>query len=159
MRTEQEQMEHYRMRAGEVLVDVDGTLTEFRYPKLGPPRPGAKEFIEWLIARGLRPVIWSSRLSKDNAPHPQERYYQMWAIWKWMESNGFPVNECGFDNGDFGKRLALCYVDDRGVACDSDTSWRDVRARVTEIQDREMAKWKEYDDARRETSDSPAASA
>ena len=55
METSKDKMDHYRERGREVLVDFDGTLCEFNYPKLGPPRDGALKFILWLISKDLRP--------------------------------------------------------------------------------------------------------
>lgn len=142
MATSSDKMDHYRHRGQEVLIDFDGTLCEFNYPKLGEPRPGALKFVLWLISLDLRPVVWSSRISLDNGT-VDEVYMQRWAIVRWLRDNGFP--ECPVDDGRSGKRLALAYVDDRGVACDAFTAWNDVKARIMEIKEREDAKWKDYD--------------
>jgi len=148
METSSKKLAHYRVRGQEVLVDFDGTLCEFNYPKLGSPRPGAIEFLRWLVARGLKPVIWSSRMSPDNCRHADdpdaERHYQAWAIKRWLARYGFPDMEV--DDGLAGKRLALAYVDDRGVAADSDTEWQVVKRRIAFIHDRETARWKDYDE-------------
>ena len=150
METSSDKMKHYRMRSQEVLIDFDGTLCEFNYPKLGPPRAGALEFFQWLVKRGLRPVVWSSRMSLDNGSL-DEMSAQRWAITRWLKDNGFPA--CEIDDGRVGKRLALAYVDDRGVAADAGTSWFAVKERVMDIYTRELAKWEEYDE-RPETSGS-----
>ncbi len=142
METSNEKLAHYRMRGQEVLVDFDGTLCEFNYPKLGDPRPGALAFIKWLIAQDLRPVVWSSRMSLDNG-NLEEVHLQRWAIIQWLEKNGFPL--LPVDDGRAGKRLALAYVDDRGVAADDDNCWRTVKERILAIKAREEAKWEEHD--------------
>ena len=143
METSKDKMDHYRERGREVLVDFDGTLCEFNYPKLGPPRDGALKFILWLISKDLRPVVWSSRMSLDNG-NLDEMTTNRWAIIQWLNQHGFPL--LPVDDGRAGKRLALAYVDDRGVAADSDTSWHDVKARITVIKEREDAKWEAYDE-------------
>lgn len=147
MKTNEKKLAHYRVRGKEVLVDFDGTLCEFNYPKLGPPRPGAIEFLRWLVDRGLTPVIWSSRMSPDTCAQDDdpdaERHYQRWAIKRWLRHYGFPDLEV--DDGLTGKRLALAYVDDRGVAADHETEWATVKARIAHIHDRETERWEEYD--------------
>ena len=143
METSREKMKHYRLRGQEVLIDFDGTLCEFNYPKLGPPRDGALDFFKWLIECGLRPVVWSSRLSLDNGSL-YEMHVQRWAIIRWLKDNDFP--QCEVDDGRVGKRLALAYVDDRGVAADSGTPWHAVKERVMEIYTRELEKWEAYDE-------------
>ena len=142
MKTDNRKMEHYRQRGREVLVDFDGTLCEFEYPELGPPREGAQDFIGWLITRGLRPVVWSSRISLDNGS-VDEVALQRRAIVEWLIEHNFPP--LTVDDGRSGKRLALAYVDDRGVAADSHISWFSVKARITMIQEREDKRWEEYD--------------
>lgn len=142
MKTDSQKMEHYRQRAQEVLVDFDGTLCEFNYPELGPPRDGALDFIQWLFQEDLRPVVWSSRMSLDNG-NLDEIIMQRLAIIQWLEDHGFP--RVFVDDGRIGKRLALAYVDDRGVAADEDNDWSKVKARILAIKEREDKRWEEYD--------------
>ena len=143
MKTTPDKMAHYRVRGQEVLVDFDGTLCEFAYPKLGAPLPGALEFIKSLIVRGLRPVIWSSRMSLDTGSVEDVRLHRQ-AIIMWLKKHGFPG--LAVDDGRSGKRLALAYVDDRGVAAGNDVCWSEVLRRVDEIHAREEAKWATYDE-------------
>ena len=95
----------------------------------------------WLMERGLRPIVWSSRLSSKYAPTLVERESVAFHIHRWLERHGIPY--CGVDTGDLGKRLALAYVDDRGVAAGEGTTWAEARKRINEIHRREMARWKE----------------
>lgn len=147
MKVNERKMANYRRRAKEVLVDFDGTLCAFNYPKLGPPRHGALEFIQWLIEQGLTPVVWSSRLSADNCAYEQdpeyEQHIQWWAITRWLKEHGFPDLEV--DQGYNGKRLALAYVDDRGVEAGELTEWSHTKAKILEIKAHEDARWEEYD--------------
>jgi hypothetical protein len=136
-------MEKYRQASLDVLIDFDGTLAEFDYPDLGAPRPGALEFVRWLVAAGLKPVIWSSRMSRAHNDEAKCKA-EVERLRRWLNKHDFP-EECSIDTGAKGKRLALCYLDDRGVACDESTPWADVRDRVQYIHQRESARWDEYD--------------
>lgn len=138
------QMEKYRQASLDVLLDFDGTLADFEYPELGEPRPGALEFVQWLVTQGLHPVIWSSRMSRSHNTESKCKS-ETERIRYWLNKHGFPT-ECSIDGGVVGKRLALCYLDDRGVACDDSVPWPDVQARVQHIHKRESARWTIYDD-------------
>jgi len=136
-------MEKYRQASLDVLIDFDGTLAEFEYPELGDPRPGALEFVQWIVDSGLRPVIWSSRMSRSHNSEAKCRA-ETERLRRWLKKHNFPA-ECSIDTGVVGKRLALCYLDDRGVACDDSVPWAQVRQRIRHIHDRETARWAEYD--------------
>ena len=142
--TQSEKYELYYQASKEVLVDFDGTLCEFAYPEFGPPRRGAKAFMEWLVARGLKPVVWSSRFCPKYISSPNERLAIGLAIDDWLTKHDIPCHE--IDVGHNGKRLALAYVDDRGVAAGEGTTWADARKRINEIHRREVARWKEIQD-------------
>jgi len=105
-------LERYRECSKIVLVDFDGTLCEFRYPDLGPPIQGARQFMKALIARGLQPVVWSSRMSGD-VNTDEERRKSALMIRGWLIENGIPFHDV--DDGTQGKRHCLAYVDDRGA--------------------------------------------
>ena len=137
------QMEKYRKACQDFLLDFDGTLTNFEYPGLGLPRDGAQDFVQWLEDLGLRPVIWSSRLSPA-LNDPSTRMDTHEALKDWLQDHRFP-DECVVDIGESGKRLALGYGDDRGVAIDASIPWDDVKARILTIKKREDARWEEYD--------------
>lgn len=141
--THRQKMARYRQSSRDVLIDFDGTLAEFAYPKLGPPREGALEFVQWLVENELRPVIWSSRMSREHMTDSEARH-QRSQIQGWLDKHGFPM-ACHVDLGTFGKRLALAYLDDRGVQCDESTPWEDVKERIDYIRRREARRWEEYD--------------
>lgn len=110
--TQAEKWQRYEECAEIVLVDFDGTLCEFQYPDLGPPLPGARRFLKGLLAMGLKPVIWSSRMSSEIYTE-QERADAIVKIGRWMIQHNMPFSS--IDTGESGKRLCLAYVDDRGV--------------------------------------------
>ncbi|KPJ97092.1 MAG: hypothetical protein AMJ55_00295 [Gammaproteobacteria bacterium SG8_15] len=143
--TQDEKYVKYYQASREVLVDFDGTLCEFQYPDFGPPRRGAKAFMEWLTNKGLRPVVWSSRLSREYALNASQRAAIAFNIRNWLERYDFHYYD--IDTGELGKRLALAYVDDRGVAAGPGTTWAAARKRINEIHRREMARWEEHNDS------------
>ena len=110
--TRQQKMQRYRECSEIVLVDFDGTLCEFAYPAMGDPIPGARMFLKMLIARGLKPVIWSSRMSSD-VNTVEERAASLSRIAEWMHLHRMPYDS--IDTGNSGKRHCLAYVDDRGA--------------------------------------------
>jgi hypothetical protein len=106
-------MQRYRECSKIVLVDFDGTLCQFAYPAMGMPIPGARQFMKSLISRGLKPVVWSSRMSSD-VNTEEERAQSIERIAKWLHEHRIPYDS--IDTGNSGKRHCLAYVDDRGVA-------------------------------------------
>lgn len=110
--TQAEKWKEYERASEEVLVDFDGTICKFDYPNLGRPLPGARMFMKALKARGLRPVIWSSRMSPEIYTY-EERCEAMDKIAQWCVTYDIPYY--AIDTGENGKRLCLAYVDDRGV--------------------------------------------
>ena len=141
--TQSEKYTLYYQASREVLVDFDGTLCEFEYPSLGPPRRGARTFMLWLKERDLKPVVWSSRFS-DSFITVHERNDLLERIHAWLVAYNIPFYE--IDTGLMGKRLALAYVDDRGVAAGPGTTWAAARARINQIYRREQARWEEHDE-------------
>ena len=110
--TRQAKMQRYRECSKIVLVDYDGTLCHFNYPAMGMPLPGARTFMKSLMARGLKPVIWSSRMSSD-VNTEEERATSIRRIANWAETHRIPYHS--IDTGNSGKRHCLAYVDDRGA--------------------------------------------
>jgi hypothetical protein len=143
MPTQNERYAMYRYAARDVLVDFDGTLCEFSYPDFGEPRPGAREFMEWLVAQGLRPIIWTTRLNGNYVNDMLERDSLICRLHVWLYENKIPYS--GIDYSMDGKRLALAYVDDRGVSAGPGVSWEYVMNRISDIKQREDARWEEYD--------------
>jgi len=83
-----------------VCLDFDGVLADYHGWKdedtLDPPYPGAKEFVERVLAAGYAVVVHTTR-------DPDR-------IWNWLGENCFPVF-----NVDVARRKpkALVYIDDR----------------------------------------------
>lgn len=111
--TPEEKMEVFRQSSLDVLVDFDGTICEFKYPDMGPPLAGAKEMLYWIRRKGLRVVIWTSRMSPAIYT-VEEREASLEKIMAYMAQWKLPYDE--IDDGCSGKRLALAYIDDRAIA-------------------------------------------
>lgn len=95
-----------------VCLDFDQTLHPYTkgytgpVPEDEPPIPGAKQFIQTLIAKGYRLIIQSARC---NHPGGAE------AIWAWLRKYGLAQYISEVTNV---KPPAVAYVDDRGVHFD-----------------------------------------
>ncbi len=110
--SEKDKFKAYSKCAKDVLIDMDGTLCEWGYPGFGPPTTGAKEALREMRKRGLRVVIWTSRVDRKLYTE-QEVADSVFQIKKWCYTHDIEIDE--IDVGDRGKRLGLAYVDDRGV--------------------------------------------
>ena len=146
MLTQDEKYEKYLQASREVLVDFDGTLCEFAYPDFGKARRGARSFMQWLHDKGLRAVVWSSRLSSAHAT-AEEKDSIISSMHDWLLY--YSIQYYAVDTGCIGKRLALAYVDDRGVAAGEGTTWAAARARINQIYRREQVRWEEHDETDR----------
>lgn len=134
-------MAEYRRRRNDVMVDFDGTLSEFQYPDIGPPIPGARDFLHELKRMGMFIVIYTARMSP--AFRTQEERWAMYdSLRNWLRDNEMPFDEIDF--GDEGKRVAMVYVDDRGAAAGPDVPWYETLRRVREIKKREDERWDQH---------------
>lgn len=136
-----EKWEEFKRLGRNVMVDLDGTLVRFSYPDLGPPLPGARKFMRELIRRGLRPIIYTSRMSSGIYTE-EERAATLAKIGRWLNRHKIPYDS--IDTGNSGKPVALAYVDDRGVSFNGNYD-RCLR-RIEAIRERESARFDEGDD-------------
>ena len=97
-----------------IAVDFDGTLAEERpYPEMGPPCPGAREFMQGLVDKGYTTIIYSCRTSA--ACHTEEEMVANKAEFaEWFAKHNIPYHEIWVGPG---KPKAKAYVDDRAVSC------------------------------------------
>lgn len=91
--------------------------------------PGFKEALEEFKAMGLRVVLWTSRFDPRTTT-PDEAEEVRKTLEDWCAIHGIVVDE--IDIGCLGKRLALAYVDDRGVRFAGD--WKQAVEDVREIR-------------------------
>lgn len=96
-----------------VAVDFDGTLAqEQKYPEMGPPFPGAREFMQELVDKGYTTIIYSCRTSP--ACHTEEDVAKNHVrLVEWFAQYNIPYHEIWWGPG---KPKAKCYVDDRAVS-------------------------------------------
>ncbi len=127
--TQAEKWDEYKRASEEVLVDFDNTLCQWAYPDMGEPIPRARYFMQALIARGLRPVVWSSRMSPEIYTM-EERAAAVEKIARWLHQYDIPYHS--IDTGENGKRLCLAYVDDRGVHANG--NWDAMLRKVDHIR-------------------------
>jgi hypothetical protein len=113
-----------------IAVDFDGTLCDFNYPDIGPPKPGAIEALTRFRAEGYQVVIWSCRTCSyymdifcpdGEAPADRKVYQDMKA---WLDRHGVPYD--WIDMGDKGKPMCDFYVDDKAVRFKD--NWPEVEA-------------------------------
>ncbi len=136
--TPAEKLRVYQARHQEILVDFDGTLCEWAYPGMGAPMPQARESLEFLRAKGLRIVVWSSRMDPSIYTE-DERAKAATDIAFWMHEHAIPYD--AIDTGNSGKRLAAVYVDDRAVHLGG-YGWSAALMGILTILDRESRRIK-----------------
>lgn len=112
---------------GIIVVDLDGTICEHRYPAFGEPIAGAKEALQRLKAAGFCIVIHTVRtsasfqaaeayVSEINSPE---------AVGAFLQRHEIPYDEIWMHD----KPLAVAYIDDRGLRLmgnRSESNWHDI---------------------------------
>lgn len=116
-----------------IAIDFDGTLCEFQYPGIGPPKRYAREALEVFRNLGYRILIYSCRTS--------HRYYEIFGgdpsqptmerervkeMVSWLNEHKIPFDE--IDDGSKGKPMADYYIDDKGIRFEN--NWPEVMAFV-----------------------------
>jgi len=115
------------LRRGTIVVDLDGTICEHRYPDFGEPVAGAKEALQrfreagyWIIVHSVRTssVYRNSDVYDPSVNSPE-------AVSNFLESHDIPFDEIWMHD----KALAVAYIDDRGVRAVGDrhrSNWSDI---------------------------------
>lgn len=116
-----------QFRRGTIVVDLDGTICEHRYPDFGPLIVGAREALQRFKAAGYWIVIHSFRTSSiyrdsdeydPNVNSPE-------AVSNFLERHDIPFDEIWLHD----KALAIAYIDDRAVRAVGDrhhSNWREI---------------------------------
>ncbi|ETW94481.1 MAG: hypothetical protein ETSY1_34680 [Candidatus Entotheonella factor] len=116
-----------QFRRGTIIVDLDGTICEHRYPDFGPPLAGAREALQRFKESGYWIIIHSVRTSsvyresedydpKVNSPE---------AVSEYLERHNIPFDEIWMHD----KALGVAYIDDRGVRAVGDrnqSNWKEI---------------------------------
>jgi hypothetical protein len=112
---------------GVVVVDLDGTICEHRYPAFGEPIAGAKEALQRLKAAGFWIVIHTVRTASSwqaaetyapevNSPE---------AVSAFLQRHQIPYDEIWMHD----KPFAVAYIDDRGLRLmgnRSKSNWHEI---------------------------------
>lgn len=116
-----------RPHRGIIVVDLDGTICEHRYPDFGEPIAGAKEALQRLKAAGFWIVIHTVRTS--SAFQAAELYdpevNSPEAVSAFLQRHGIPYDEIWMHD----KPLAVAYIDDRSVRLvgnRSESNWHEI---------------------------------
>jgi len=139
-------MMHNTPHRGVVVVDLDGTICEHRYPAFGAPIAGAKEALQRLKAAGFWIVIHTVRTSSAfQAPGLYEPDVNSpEAVGAFLQSHEIPYDEIWMHD----KPLAIAYIDDRNlrlVGDRSESNWHEIVESLLPWEQRpsptELPKW------------------
>jgi hypothetical protein len=115
------------LRRGTIVVDLDGTICEHRYPDFGEPVAGAKEALQRFREAGYWIIVHSVRTSSvyrdSDAYDPSVNSPE--AVSNFLESHDIPFDEIWMHD----KALAVAYIDDRGVRAVGNrhrSNWREI---------------------------------
>ena len=106
-----------------IVIDFDGTLCEFDFPRIGPAIDGAKEALQKFRELGYYIIIYSCRTSKwlseqyeecDTIPVMERQRVK--DMVDWLILNEIPF-DC-IDDGSKGKPAAEIYLDDKAYRVD-----------------------------------------
>jgi hypothetical protein len=100
-------------RRGTIVVDLDGTICEHRFPAFGEPIAGAREALQRLKDAGYSIVIHTVRTSsyyRDTGLYDPE-VNSPEAVRAYLEQHQIPFDEIWLPD----KPVAMAYIDDRGL--------------------------------------------
>lgn len=114
-------------RRGTIVVDLDGTICEHRYPAFGEPIAGAREALQRLKEAGYWIIIHTVRTSS---------YYQQVQMYSpevnspevvsaYLKRHQIPFDEIWLHD----KPVAMAYIDDRGMRLVGDnkkSNWKEI---------------------------------
>jgi hypothetical protein len=114
-------------RRGTIVVDLDGTICEHRFPAFGEPIAGAREALQRLKDAGYWIVIHTVRTSsyyRDNGLYDPE-VNSPEAVCAYLEQHQIPFDEIWLHD----KPVAMAYIDDRGLRLVGDrqqSNWQKI---------------------------------
>lgn len=117
-----------------IAIDFDGTIVEHEYPEVGPPVPGALDWMKKFIEAGARLILWTMR-SDDGPDGPM-----LAEAVEYVQRGGvdlFGINENPTQGGwtSSPKAYAKIYIDDAAAGCplkDGHVDWECVGPVVLE---------------------------
>jgi histidinol phosphatase-like enzyme len=114
-------------RRGTIVVDLDGTICEHRFPAFGQPIAGAREALQRLKQAGYWIIIHSVRTSSyyRTSGTYREEVNSPEAVQAFLNQHDIPFDEIWMHD----KALAMAYIDDRGLRMVGDrqkSNWQDI---------------------------------
>ena len=114
-------------RRGTIVVDLDGTICEHRFPAFGEPIAGAREALQRLKSAGYWIIIHSVRTSSyyEAAGMYQPEVNSPEAVSAYLNHYQIPFDEIWMHD----KPVAMAYIDDRGLRLVGDrkrSNWLDI---------------------------------
>ena len=115
-----------------IIIDFDGTICGFDFPKCGPPESGVKKALLELSAMGFEIIVHSCRTGTywKDMKDVDNRVYHIKAIVNYMKDHDLYYDVL-LTNLSMDKPIADFYIDDHGVSYKG--NWPDV---VNEIKER-----------------------
>ena len=111
-----------------VIIDFDGTLCKFAFPKVGAIEPHVKEALELLKSKGYTIKIHSCRTATYWNPGSNlERGIHIHAILEFLKRNEIPYDEL-IINPIMDKPIADVYIDDRAIRYEG--NWMEIALRL-----------------------------
>jgi hypothetical protein len=114
-------------RRGTLVVDLDGTICEHRYPAFGAPIAGAREALQRLKAAGYWIIIHTVRTSsyyrKVNMYDPEVNSPEV--VSAYLQRHQIPFDEIWIHD----KPVAMAYIDDRSIRLVGDnkkSNWKEI---------------------------------
>lgn len=129
---------------GAIVVDLDGTICEHRYPAFGEPVAGAQEALQRLKAAGFWIIIHTVRTS--SIFHTTDEFTPAInspeAVSAFLQRHQIPFDEIWLHD----KPLAVAYIDDRAlrvVGNRSASNWHDVAEALMpwEVRPTALPRW------------------
>jgi len=96
-----------------IVVDLDNTLLDFRFPYIGVPIEGSVEAINTLTTMGYKIAVYSCRNNPKLFSSDESMKQNLKDTEAALRNYGF--KGLAMDKGDTGKPCALYYVDDSGI--------------------------------------------
>ena len=114
-------------RHGTIVVDLDGTICEHRFPAFGEPIAGAREALQRLKQAGYWIIIHTVRTSSYYRKNGTYRYEvnSPEAVRAFLEQHDIPFDEIWMHD----KAMGMAYIDDRGlrmVGNRKQSNWREI---------------------------------
>jgi hypothetical protein len=114
-------------RRGTVVVDLDGTICEHRFPAFGEPIAGAREALQRLKHAGFWIIIQTVRTSSyyRTVGMYQPEVNSPEAVRAYLERHQIPFDEIWLHD----KPVAMAYIDDRGLRLVGNrkrSNWQDI---------------------------------